>query len=80
MHDEPVNIIVGVYSLENDEIRKLYEMHHLTVDRTLFLDRKVDLHVTRDAIKCMVRKWKRCQLTDSASSTHKPANIHGEKN
>lgn len=39
-----------------NELKRLHNMHHFGVDRTLFLARKVDHHVTRDAVKCVVKR------------------------
>ena len=65
MQGEPVSTIAAVCNPENDEIRKMYDMHHSGMDKTLFLARKVDPHTTRDAVKCVVE---RCQSIDPAPS------------
>lgn len=80
MHDELANAIAAVCCPGNEEFKKMYDMHHFGVDRTLFLVRKVDTHVTRDVAKCVVERCERCQSIDSALSRQEPNNIHVKEN
>lgn len=80
MHDEPVNIIAAVYCPGNEELNKLYDIHYFAMDRNLFLARKVDTHVIRDAEKFVVERCERCKSIDSAPSRHESNNIHVEEN
>ena len=53
----------------------LHNMHHVGVDRTLFLARKVDPSVTRDAVQRVVRGCERCQSIDPAPVVHAKGEI-----
>lgn len=55
-------------------------MHHFGVDRNLFLARKVDIHVNRDAEKFAGERCERCQSIDSAPSRHESNNINVKEN
>lgn len=46
--------------LEGLELRRLHNMHHMGVNRTLFLTRKVDADVTRKSVQKVVGNCDRC--------------------
>ena len=47
-------------------LREMHEMHHLGVDRSLYLARKVDPTVTRQSVQRVVKRYERCQRIDPA--------------
>ena len=51
-------------------LREAHEAHHMGVDRTLFLARKIDPSVDREAVKRVVRQCVQCQSIDPAPVTH----------
>lgn len=55
-------------------------MHHMGVDRTLFLARKVDPSVTREAVRQVVRSCKRCQSIDPTLSVHESGEVRVGQN
>lgn len=61
----------GVPSVED-----LHRMHHMGVDRTLFVARKVDPAVSRDKVRQVVRHCGKCQSIDPAPVTHEAGELH----
>ena len=53
----------------------LREMHHLGVDRSLYLARKVDPMVTRQSVQRVVKGCERCQRIDPAPMVHEGGEI-----
>ena len=53
----------------------LREMHHLGVDRSLYLARKVDPAVTRQSVQRVVKGCERCQRIDPAPTAHEGGEI-----
>ena len=51
-------------------LREVHEAHHMGVDRTLFLARRIDPSVDREAVKRVVRQCVQCQSIDPAPVTH----------
>ena len=64
---------VGIPSVE-----ELHQMHHMGVDRTLFVARRVDPAVTREKVRQVVRECDRCQVIDPAPVVHEPGRIRVE--
>lgn len=60
----------GVTSVED-----LHQMHHMGVERTLFVARKVDPTVSRDEVRQVVRHCSRCQSIDPAPVVHEAGTI-----
>lgn len=56
-------------------VKELHQMHHMGVDRTLFVARKVDPAVTRDNVRQVVRLCDRCQSIDPAPTVHESGEI-----
>lgn len=50
-------------------------MHHIGLDRTLFLTRKVDTDVTRQRVQRAVGSCNKCQLIDPTSGMHEAGSI-----
>ena len=56
-------------------LREMHEMHHLGVDRSLYLARKVDPVVTRQSVQRVVKGCERCQRIDPAPAVHEGGEI-----
>ena len=56
-------------------LREMHEMHHLGVDRSLYLARKVDPTVTRQSVQRVVKGCERCQRIDPAPMVHEGGEI-----
>ena len=52
------------------DVEELHNMHHVGVERTLFLARKVDPGVARGSVQRVVRGCERCQSIDPAPVVH----------
>ena len=52
------------------DLKAHHDMHHMGIDRSLFLARRVFPRVSRDDMKRVVRSCKRCQSIDPAPVTH----------
>ena len=59
-------------------VKELHQMHHMGVDRTLFVARRVDPAVTREKVKQVVRECDRCQAIDPAPVVHEPGSLKVE--
>ena len=55
-------------------------MHHMGVERTLYLVRKVDPHIKQEEVQKVVKNCIRCQLIDPAPNIHDPGEIGTLKN
>ena len=51
-------------------LREMHEMHHMGVDRSLYLTRKLDPTVTRQSVQRLVKGCERCQRIDPAPMVH----------
>ena len=67
---EEDDICAGAVSL-----RAMHEMHHLGVDRSLYLARKVDPAVTLQSVQRVVKECERCQRIDPAPVVHEGGEI-----
>ena len=56
--------------LTNEEVKDQHAMHHMGVDRTLHLARKVDPSVAREVVQKVVKECVRCQSIDPAPASH----------
>ena len=68
---EPQICCMGV-----SDVKELHGMHHMGVERTLFLARKLDPEITREAVKRVVRGCDRCQSINPAPVTHERGELH----
>ena len=59
--------VAAANCIENPDSRELY-MHHMGVDRTLFLARKVIPNINREEVRQIVWTCDRCQSIDPAPS------------
>ena len=53
----------------------MHEMHHLEVDHSLYLARKVDPTVTRKSVHRVVKGCERCQRIDPAPMVHEVGGV-----
>ena len=63
---------VGVAAIS---LRDAHGMHHMGIDRSLYLARKLDPNVRREQIAKVVRECQRCQCIDPAPSRHKEGEL-----
>ena len=54
----------------NADVKELHDMHHMGIERTLYLANMVDPTITRDAVRRVVQSCDQCQSIDPAPSTH----------
>ncbi|XP_029638122.1 uncharacterized protein LOC115213326 [Octopus sinensis] len=66
--------------LDDFELKRLHAMHHLGVDRTLYLMKMIDADVTRRSIRKVVGSCDRCQSIDPAPCGHEQGNLLVEHN
>lgn len=59
-------------------VKELHQMHHVGVDRTLFVARRVDPTVTREKVRQVVRECDRYKVIDPAPMVHEPGRISVE--
>ena len=57
------------------DLRKVHDMHHMGVERSLFQARKLDPTVTRQAVRSVVRSCSKCQSIDPAPVSHEKGEI-----
>ena len=62
------------------DIQEVHNRHHMGVDKTLYLARKIDPSVTKADVKEVVRCCERCQSIDPAPVMHKKGEIGIAKN
>ena len=55
MLDEPGESMVTTCCTAYNEVKEHHSMHHMGIDRTLYLVRKVDPTVSRETVKRVVR-------------------------
>ncbi|XP_076036529.1 uncharacterized protein LOC143022271 [Oratosquilla oratoria] len=60
--------------------KELHETHHLGVDRSLFLARKVNPNISREEVRHVVRACARCQSIDIAPRPHSAGELCVEEN
>ena len=71
---------VRVCCLGIGELEELHAMHHMGVERRLYLVRKVDPHIKREEVQKVVKNCVRCQSIDPAPNIHDPGEIGTSKN
>ena len=70
---------VPVCCLGIGELEELHGMHHMGVERTLYLVWKVDPHVKREEVQKVVKNCVRSQSIDPAPNIHDPGKIGTSK-
>ena len=71
---------VPVCCLGIGELEELHCMHHMGVERTLYLVWKVDSHIKWEEVQKVVKNCVRCQLIDPAPNIYDPGEIGTSKN
>ena len=61
-------------------LSELHNCHHMGVDRTLYLARKIDPEVTRGDVKRVVQSCERCQTIDPSPVIHDVGEVSVSKN
>ena len=62
------------------ELKEGHDVHHMGVERTLFLARKIDPTVTREEAKKVVQSCEQCQSINPAPVLHEKGALHVPKN
>lgn len=62
------------------DVKESHDMHHMGVERTLFLARKVDPAVTKEAVKRIVKECIECQSIDPAPVNHQQGILGVDRN
>ena len=65
----------GEKQLTQGEVKALHEKHHMGVERSWFLAKKLDPGVSKDLVKEVVRSCTRCQSIDPAPVTHEGGDL-----
>ena len=58
-----------------DEVKAMHDRHHIGVERTWFLAKKVDPVVTSECVKEVVKRYSRCQSIDPAPVKHEGGDL-----
>lgn len=53
-----------------DEVRDLHDSHHMGVERTWFLAKRVDDKIPKEVVKMVVKQCNQCQTIDPAPKRH----------
>ena len=64
-----------VCAAQHLDLKALHDMHHLGVDRTLYLARKMSPEVSREDVKKIVQTCEQCQSIDPAPVVHEGGNL-----
>ena len=62
------------------DVAEVHNKHHMGVDRTLHIARKIDPMITKAEVKKVVKRCERCQTIDPAPVTHSKGEIGIYKN
>ena len=62
------------------DVKKLHDRHHMGVERTWFLAKKIDPSVTKNKVKEVVKNCIRCQSIDPAPVTHEGGDLGVNEN
>ena len=63
-----------------DEVRKMHEKHHMGVERSWFLAKKMGGEVDKDMLRKVVSQCERCQSIDPAPVNHSPGELGVSEN
>ena len=69
---------IGCVGLDHGKLKELHGEHHMGIDRSLFLARRVDKGVWKETMKKVVQECVQCQSIDPAPSTHDPGDLEVE--
>ena len=70
---------MGCVGLDRKRLKELHAEHHMGVERTWFLAKKLDESVEKEEVKKVLRECQQCQSIDPAPTTHVPGNLEVEK-
>jgi ribonuclease HI len=70
----------GICMAGHVDIKEMHRMHHMGVDRTLYLAKLVDPGVTRDEVKKVVKSCEECQSIDPPPRVHEKGNLSVTEN
>ena len=63
-----------------EALKDLHNMHRFGKERTLYLARKVNPNITKEAVKGVVEQCRECQSTDPAPSRYEKGELHLAEN
>ena len=61
--------------LDHEQLKEMHSKHHMGVERSWFLAKKVDSSVDKEAVRRVVRQCQQCQSIDPAPATHVPGEL-----
>ena len=64
---------VGCAALE--EVKKMRDEHHMGVERTWYLAKRLDKSAEKETVKAVVRQCQQCQSIDPAPASHTPGEL-----
>lgn len=73
---EPTHLCAGAVV----DLAELHNKHHMGIDRTLYLAKKLDPEVSRESVRKVVQCCDRCQSIDPAPVVHKGGEVSVENN
>ena len=65
----------GQMRITVEEVKALHDRHHMGVERTWFLVKRVDPAVTKECVKEVVKRCSRCQSIDPAPVKHEGGDL-----
>lgn len=68
-----------VASAAAEEVERLHRDHHMGVERTWYLAKKIDSTVDKETVKKVVRQCPQCQSIDPAPTKHNPGDLGVKK-
>ena len=71
----PKKDVVAASDLDDVGVRELHNLHHMGVERTWYLVKKVDPRITKEQVRQVVKTCDRCQSIDPAPSTHEAGQL-----
>ena len=80
VEDEAESYDGGAVCATAVNVKEMHNMHHVGVDRTLYLARKIDPTVTRHAVQRVVSGCERCQSIDPAPVMHEGGELIVKEN
>ena len=64
---------MGCAALE--EVKKMHNEHHMGVERTWYLAKRLDKSAEKETVKAVVRQCQQCQSIDPAPASHTPGEL-----
>lgn len=63
---------ISVCVLGYEDLKELHGLHHMGVERILYLVRKIDPDVKKESVQKVVKLCTWCQSIDPSPNTHEP--------